>query len=182
MNLNLARFLLIVLLVLLLMWAWYKGERSMRRRVSEPDDLARMFIALWRLLMLAVTAVAVVTIVGLWWAQDASDRASTATARLCYQNQDWQQTAVDIRRADVRIASSELIDARAELADAQAAIADAKNLGVLDNPFVASFLDRDVRRAQERIASLEEEEGRRAETLELIEANALDECPPLKGR
>lgn len=141
---------------------------------------------MWRLLMLSITAVSIIAVVGLWSAQDASDRARGAsaysialTANLCAQNRDWQASAIDARQADVRIATGELVNARAELQDAEVATAEAQALGVYDNQFVASFLTRETARAKQRVEQLELELERRTESVEDFRETALDECPPI---
>jgi hypothetical protein len=193
---NLAlRIVLVVALVAVMMWAWFRGESTIRRR----PEATRLFVALWRLLMIAATAVALITAVALWTAQGANRTATdvafenrTITIRLCRQNFEWQQAAIGFRRADVRIARSELDDARAELRDALAAVEDAKadaaqaiETGTADNPFVVRYIereraraDREVERARARRDDLTSELRRRRTSLAELEGLALDECPP----
>jgi hypothetical protein len=189
------RIILVVILVAVMAWAWLRGEAHIRNR----PDATNLFVALWRLLMIAATAVALITAVALWTAQGASSTAEEVlaenraiTIRLCRQNREWQQAAISFRTADVRIARSELDDANAELRDSQAAVEDAKQdaaqaveTGTVDNPFVVRYLereraraDREVERARLRRDDLNGELRRRRASLAELEELALDECPP----
>jgi hypothetical protein len=189
------RVIMLVLLVAVMAWAWFRGEGTIRRR----PDATSLFVALWRLLMIAATTVALITAVALWTAQGASRTADEVlaenvaiTTRLCRQNREWQQAAITFREADVRIARSELDDANAELRDSQAAVDDANadaaqaiETGSVDNPFVARYLereraraDREVERATIRRDDLTAELRRRRTSLAELEDLVLDECPP----
>jgi hypothetical protein len=189
------RIVLLVALVSVMSWTWVRGERWIRRRPDSVD----LFVALWRLLMIAATAVALITAVALWTAQGANQTADEVladnraiTVRLCRQNREWQQAAISFRTADVRIARSELDDANAELRDSQAAVEDAKadaaqavESGAADNPFVVRYIereraraDREVERARLRRDDLTDELRRRRVSLAELEALVLDECPP----
>jgi hypothetical protein len=189
------RVIMLVLLVAVMAWAWFRGEGTIRRR----PDATSLFVALWRLLMIAATTVALITAVALWTAQGASRTADEVlaenvaiTTRLCRQNREWQQAAITFREADVRIARSELDDANAELRDSQAAVEDADadaaqaiETGSADNPFVARYLereraraDREVERATIRRDDLTAELRRRRTSLAELEDLVLDECPP----
>jgi hypothetical protein len=189
------RIVLLVVLVAVMVWAWVRGERWIRRRPDSVD----LFVALWRLLMVAATAVALITAVALWTAQGANQTADEVlaenraiTVRLCRQNREWQEAAIGFRTADVRIARSELDDANAELRDSQAAVEDAKadaaqavETGTADNPFVVRYIereraraDREVERARLRRDDLTSELRRRRTSLAELEELVLDECPP----
>jgi hypothetical protein len=189
------RVVLLVGLVAVMGWAWIRGERWIRRRPDSVD----LFVALWRLLMIAATAVALITAVALWTAQGANQTADEVlaenraiTVRLCRQNREWQEAAISFRTADVRIARSELDDANAELRDSQAAVQDAKadaaqavESGSVDNPFVVRYLereraraDREVERATIRRDDLNTELRRRRVSLAELEDLVLNECPP----
>jgi hypothetical protein len=189
------RVVLLVGLVAVMGWAWIRGERWIRRRPDSVD----LFVALWRLLMIAATAVALITAVALWTAQGANQTADEVlaenraiTVRLCRQNREWQEAAISFRTADVRIARSELDDANAELRDSQAAVQDAKadaaqavESGSVDNPFVVRYLERDraradreVERATIRRDDLNTELRRRRVSLAELEDLVLNECPP----
>jgi hypothetical protein len=186
---------LIVLLVVTMVWGWYRGESAIRG----DEAPTRKFSILWRVLMGTATVVAVICAVALWTAQGASRTADEViaenvaiTTRLCRQNREWQQAAITFRLADVRIARSELDDANAELRDSQAAVEDAKvdaaqaiETGTVDNPFVVRYLereraraDREVERATIRRDDLNAELRRRRVSLAELEALVLDECPP----
>jgi hypothetical protein len=189
------RLILLVLLVAVMAWAWFRGEGTIRRR----PEATSLFVALWRLLMIAATTVALITAVALWTAQGASQSANEVidenraiTIRLCRQNRDWQEAAIAVREADVRIARSELDDANAELRDSQASVEDANadaaqaiETGTADNPFVVRYLEREraranreVERATIRRDDLTAELRRRRASLAELEELVLDECPP----
>ena len=175
------RIVLMVLLVAVMSWAWVRGERYIRRKPGQVP----LFVALWRLLMLAATAVAIITAVALWTAQgagqdadDANDRTRSMAVELCQQTREWQTQVLAGREADVRIAATEIKDAEAEREDAATAIAEAQKSGNYDNPFVAGFLERERIRARHRLESLTDELERRTLTLEELKATQLAECPP----
>lgn len=172
------RYLLIGLLVVVLVLGWWKGEHRIRRSPSTIEGVVDLVVGLWRFLMLVVSVVAVVTVVGLWSAQDASQEAARNTKALCESVSGWQSGAIEARRADVRIAEAELADAEAEIVDAQVAIDNATAEGIIQNQFIGPYLMRDLRRATARKAALELELGARQAAVERFEVAEIDGCPP----
>jgi flagellar basal body-associated protein FliL len=194
------RVFMIAALIVVMVWAWWFGERIVNRYLPETTDdyqhrhrqLACLFVGLWRLLMICVATFAVVSVAGLWSAQDAGEKGEEAgekaeaaayevalvTVELCENTRNWQEQALSIREADKRIANAEVADARAEVADAEIAITAAKQSGEYANAFVGPYLDRDLRRAQEHLVALLGEAQRRAVDYDTLEQLKLTECPP----
>ena len=173
---------LLVILLAFLVWAGWAGERGLKRcRNSLPvvcQGCLNAYLAAWRMLMLTIGIVSIIAVVGLWAAQDASDEAKHASTDLCNRNVEWQQTVLDIRETDVRLSAGELEDAENELDDTEAALADATQSGVINNPFVAAFLQRDIKRAQHHVETLQAEVDRRTGSVSDLERQAIDICPP----
>jgi hypothetical protein len=175
------RTVLIAFLLCVCGWCWYRGEHTIRQRLAVPDPyepIVGMFIGMWRLLMLAVTAVAVISSLGLWWSQNAATAAKQVTENLCESTVRWQQEALAARVADVRIAEGELADARQEQSDATRAVETAEVSGEYANAFVRQFLDAEINRAGLRVASLETELDQRRKNLENLSGAAQPGCPP----
>lgn len=190
----------VVVLAVVMAASWWRGERALRRLDARlPGVQQRVvdtFVGLWRLLMLAATAVAVVTVAGLWWAQDAADTAAAASAaaqqanyELCVESAVWQRSAVNAAETTANIVARELRNAETELADAETVLADTVALVADRHPdgspptdaeafFLRSF-QRDVDRAKATVDELTAELTDRRAVVARLETASLNECPPI---